>query len=120
VVTNTDSDTIASSSTSTTNSSIDVVELGGGRGTNARGILNHLRRNHRDVYDRIDEYRIVDSSDTLLQLQRDVFSLSSSSVSSSSGGGGESGIDGMEDDEEGVGDKVRMVKMDMLDVAENR
>jgi len=91
------------------------VELGGGRGTNARGILNHLRRNHRDVYDRIDEYRIVDSSDTLLQLQRDVFS--SSSVSSS-GGSGES--DGMEDNEEGMGDKVRMVKMDMLDVAENR
>lgn len=91
------------------------MELGGGRGTNARGILNHLRRNHRDVYDRIDEYRIVDSSDTLLQLQRDVFS--SSSVSSS-GGSGES--DGMEDNEEGMGDKVRMVKMDMLDVAENR
>ncbi len=52
-------------------SKIHVVEIGGGRGTNAKCILDHLRENHSDVYDCLD-YTIMDASPTLLELQRKI------------------------------------------------
>lgn len=49
---------------------LDIVELGGGRGTNAVHILDHLRQAHPALYDRCT-YTILDASPTLLPLQRD-------------------------------------------------
>lgn len=50
-------------------SNLHIVELGGGRGTNANLILSHLRQNHKDIYNRVS-YTIFDSSPTLHELQR--------------------------------------------------
>lgn len=50
-------------------SEIDVVEMGGGRGTNAALLLSHLRETKPDIYDRIS-YTIIDSSPSLHNLQR--------------------------------------------------
>jgi len=75
------------------NEKIQVLELGGGRGTNAYHILKHLERAHPDVYERI-EYHIVDSSETLLHLQKNILSEAPKDVN--------------------------FVQMDMLDVAEDR
>ena len=49
-----------------------VVELGGGRGTNALCILDHLMDIHPDIYHRLESYTIVDASPTLLDLQRKI------------------------------------------------
>lgn len=48
---------------------LEVVEMGGGRGTNASLILSHLMATQPDIYERIS-YKILDSSPTLHQLQR--------------------------------------------------
>ena len=50
----------------------EVVELGGGRGSNALGILSHLQQVHPDVYERLLGYTIIDSSPSLHELQKEV------------------------------------------------
>jgi hypothetical protein len=75
------------------NSNIEIVELGGGRGTNASLILSYLQQNKPDVYDRLT-YTMVDSSPSLLALQQDTL------------GSGEHA------------DKVRFELKDLIDVAE--
>ena len=52
---------------------IRIVELGGGHGTNAKHILQHLSSSSNDSTI-IDSYTIVDSSPTLQQHQRQVLS----------------------------------------------
>jgi SAM-dependent MidA family methyltransferase len=52
------------------NADINIVELGGGRGTNAQLVLSHLQATYPDFYDRITSYTIVDSSPTLHELQK--------------------------------------------------
>ena len=74
---------------------IEVVELGGGRGTNAKCILDHLQDNHNELYRNI-KYTIMDSSPTLLELQRDVL------------------LSGENNHES----KVNLEKVDVLDIAE--
>lgn len=49
--------------------SLSLIELGGGRGTNALCILDFLLQKYPQLYDRT-EYTILDSSPTLLTLQR--------------------------------------------------
>mmetsp|Transcript_9346 Transcript_9346/g.13271 ORF Transcript_9346/g.13271 Transcript_9346/m.13271 type:complete len:486 (+) Transcript_9346:69-1526(+) len=93
------------------NNSVQVVELGGGRGTNALEILSYLKHTYPSIYERIDKYIIVDSSPTLLDLQRNILigeryendrnSISSSRTSL-------------------FRDKVSLVPMDLMDVAENK
>lgn len=50
-------------------SELEIFELGGGRGTNALLILDHLKETHPDVYSRLT-YTLVDSSPSLHQLQQ--------------------------------------------------
>ena len=50
---------------------IRIVELGGGHGTNAKHILQHLSSSNHTV---VDSYTIVDSSPTLQEHQRQVLS----------------------------------------------
>mmetsp|Transcript_18168 Transcript_18168/g.52495 ORF Transcript_18168/g.52495 Transcript_18168/m.52495 type:complete len:461 (-) Transcript_18168:28-1410(-) len=50
---------------------VDVVVLGGGRGTNASLVLAHLREAHPDVYDAV-QYTLIDSSPTLIDLQGEI------------------------------------------------
>jgi SAM-dependent MidA family methyltransferase len=52
----------------------EIVELGGGRGTNADGILTHLQQRHPEVYERLSSYTIVDSSPSLHELQQELLS----------------------------------------------
>lgn len=75
----------------------DIVELGGGRGTNANALLSHLSKRHREVYDRLRSYTIYDTSPTLHELQRKVLI-----------------------DESVHAEKVKLVNIDMMDVAEGR
>jgi len=49
--------------------SIDIVELGGGRATNASIILSHLQEAHPDVFAQIHSYTLMDASPSLLELQ---------------------------------------------------
>jgi SAM-dependent MidA family methyltransferase len=76
---------------------LHVVELGGGRGTNAAHILSHLREVHPAIYDHIN-YTIFDASPTLLELQKQVV-LQEHNHSE---------------------DKIQFVLQDMTDVAEGR
>ena len=50
---------------------LHVVELGGGRGTNAAHILSHLRDVHPSIYQNV-KYTIFDASPTLHELQKQV------------------------------------------------
>lgn len=54
---------------------IDIVELGGGRGTNARLVLDHLEKAYPDIYNQV-QYTIIDSSPTLIELQKKNLSAS--------------------------------------------
>lgn len=74
---------------------IEVVELGGGRGTNAKCILDHLQDNHNELYQNI-KYTIMDSSPTLLELQRDILLSGENNHKS----------------------KVNLEKLDVVDIAE--
>lgn len=74
----------------------EIVELGGGRGTNAMGILSHLQRGHPDVYRRLAGYTIIDSSPSLHQLQKEVLLKSEHSS------------------------KVNFLEKDLTDVAESK
>ena len=75
----------------------DIVELGGGRGTNAKAVLNHLNDSHPEIYDRLQSYTIYDTSPTLHELQRKVLI-----------------------DDSSHGDKVKLVNIDMMDIAEGK
>jgi hypothetical protein len=76
-------------------SPIEIVELGGGRGTNANLMLSYLQENKPDIYARLT-YTLVDSSPSLHQLQREALA------------GGEHA------------DKVRFELKDLMDVAEEK
>ena len=54
------------------NNEYEIVELGGGRGTNCRCILDHLQNQHPGIYEKVKSYTIMDSSPTLLKLMRSV------------------------------------------------
>jgi hypothetical protein len=73
----------------------EIVELGGGRGTNAELILSYLQEKKPDLYDRLT-YTIVDSSPSLHKLQRDLLD-----------GGNHAS-------------RVRYVLKDLMDVAEEK
>jgi Putative S-adenosyl-L-methionine-dependent methyltransferase len=49
----------------------DIVEVGGGRATNASIILTQLQQVHPHIYDRVNSYTMIDASPSLLDLQRD-------------------------------------------------
>eukprot|EP00980_Cylindrotheca_fusiformis_P014482 scaffold3875_cov123-Cylindrotheca_fusiformis.AAC.2 len=61
----------AASDASTT---VDIVELGGGRGTNANLILAYLRAMKPELYSKLT-YTLVDSSKSLHKLQRETLAL---------------------------------------------
>jgi SAM-dependent MidA family methyltransferase len=73
----------------------DIVELGGGRGTNAIALLDHLSEYHPDAYARLRCYTIFDTSPTLHELQKEVL------------------LDGSYHS-----DRVKLVNVDMTDIAE--
>ena len=50
--------------------SLDIVEMGGGRATNASIILSHLQKTYPDIYDRVNSYTMMDASPSLLELQQ--------------------------------------------------
>eukprot|EP00934_Nitzschia_sp_Nitz4_P001905 Nitzschia sp. Nitz4//scaffold174_size87051//20010//21237//NITZ4_005102-RA/size87051-augustus-gene-0.59-mRNA-1//1//CDS//3329538851//1905//frame0 len=50
-------------------SELHIVEVGGGRGTNARLILNYLEQQKPDIYEGLT-YTLVDSSPSLLEYQK--------------------------------------------------
>lgn len=54
------------------NSKLEIVELGGGRGTNAKHILSQIQATRPDIYNGLT-YTLVDSSPSLHQLQKEVF-----------------------------------------------
>lgn len=74
---------------------LHIVELGGGRGTNANLILSYLQMHQPDIYRGVT-YTLVDSSPSLHKLQRSVLL------------------------EAGHADRVRFQQTDLTDVAENR
>ena len=76
----------------------DIVELGGGRGTNANALLNHLSECHSHMYDRLHRYMIFDTSPTLHDLQQKLLIEGSSRHA----------------------DKVELVNIDMIDIAEGK
>lgn len=83
---------------------LHIVELGGGRGTNAIGILDHLRDSHPGVYNNLSSYTIMDASPTLIELQRSILL-------------GDDEVGGRRDKH---ADLIRLEQKDMLDVAEGR
>lgn len=72
-----------------------IVELGGGRGTNAKALLNHLQLHHNEVYDKLREYTIFDTSPSLHELQRENLKTNSDHA-----------------------DKINLVNVDMMEIAE--
>lgn len=80
----------------------DIVELGGGRGTNANVLLDYMRDTDIDMYERLDSYTIFDTSPTLHELQREVLI---------SGSNGEGRIHA---------DKIKLVNTDLMDIADGR
>jgi SAM-dependent MidA family methyltransferase len=72
----------------------EIVELGGGRGTNANWILSYLQENKPHVYSSLTSYTLVDSSPSLHETQMKRFA------------GGPHGT------------KVRFVLKDLVDVAQ--
>lgn len=74
----------------------EVVELGGGRGTNAIALLNHLADRYPKTYESLQCYTIFDTSKTLHEHQRDVLMRSRHA------------------------EKVKLVNTDMIDVAEGK
>lgn len=72
---------------------LEILEVGGGRGTNALLILNYLRKHYPHLYG-VCRYTILDSSPSLFMLQKQVFERSCHSQ------------------------KVSLVQLDLLQVAE--
>lgn len=88
---------------------IDIVEIGGGRGTNAKCILDHLQHKHSDIYNCDINYTIMDASSTLLELQRNILFNNTNVEGIKSGGS------------QGHHDRILHLKeLDMLDVAEKK
>jgi hypothetical protein len=83
----------------TNDETFEIVELGGGRGTNANTILNYMKDKNQDMYERLDRYYIFDSSPTLHELQREVLI---------------SGENGPRTHAE----KIKLVNVDLMDIAE--
>lgn len=79
---------------------IHIVEIGGGRGTNALCILDHLEREFPDIYRRC-RYTMMDASPTLLQLQKKIIMNGNNNIS-------------------GHDQIVDFRHIDMMDVAEGR
>ena len=52
---------------------LEIIELGGGRGTNANWILSYLREEKPHVYDSLTSYTLVDSSPSLHKAQIERF-----------------------------------------------
>jgi hypothetical protein len=50
-----------------------IVELGGGRGTNAKIVLETLKREHPAIFDKV-QYTLIDSSTSLIELQQETLS----------------------------------------------
>lgn len=79
--------------TAADNDKIEIIELGGGRGSNCELILTHLKKSQPQFYDRVS-YTIVDASPSLQDLQQQIL---------------------------GCGDhanKVKFLRRDLLDVSE--
>jgi len=76
----------------------EIVEFGGGRGTNAKAILDHLSKCHPSVYKRLRRYTIFDTSPTLHELQKEVIL--------------------MDKDQPSHAEKVELVNLDLMHVAE--
>ena len=75
---------------------LEIIEVGGGRGTNANLILDYLKTQKPDLYSNLTSYTLVDSSLTLHRLQKERLGNSDHA------------------------DKVRFERKDLLDVAEKR
>ena len=52
----------------------EIVECGGGRGTNAVSILDYLHDVHFEAYEALQRYTIIDTSPTLHEMQREALS----------------------------------------------
>jgi SAM-dependent MidA family methyltransferase len=74
----------------------DIVEIGGGRATNATIILSQLQGKYPDIYAKINSYTMIDASRSLLELQEQTMRSGDHL------------------------DKMRFELKDMIDVAENR
>jgi hypothetical protein len=84
---------------------IEIVEIGGGRGTNALSILDHLQKNHSNIYDKLESYTILDSSPSLYGLMEDVL------------------VNGSIDNQSNTNrhaHKINLKRVDMIDVAEKK
>jgi hypothetical protein len=57
----------------TTTTPFEIVELGGGRGTNAKWILSYLKEHKPHVYSSLTSYTLVDSSPSLHKTQMERF-----------------------------------------------
>jgi Putative S-adenosyl-L-methionine-dependent methyltransferase len=58
-----------------TSMNVEIVELGGGRGTNAMNILDYIHATvPDDIYPNITSYTVIDYSKPLLDHQREIFS----------------------------------------------
>ena len=77
---------------------LEVVELGGGRATNAAALLDRLRDRHAAAYDGLRCYSLLDASPTLHALQGEVLRADGAAHA----------------------DKVALVHVDMTDVAEGK
>lgn len=51
----------------------EIMELGGGRGTNAGWVLSYLKEHRPRAYSSLESYTLVDSSPSLHQAQKDRF-----------------------------------------------
>lgn len=80
---------------------LEIVELGGGRGTNCLCILDHLQNKYPEVYVNLESYTIMDSSPTLLNLMKNVL------------------IKNPENSQRHR-DKVSLKEVDMMDISEGR
>jgi Putative S-adenosyl-L-methionine-dependent methyltransferase len=64
----------ATISSGTVPKNIEIIELGGGRGTNAIDILDYIHQHYYEmIYQHITSYTILDSSKPLLQYQNENF-----------------------------------------------
>jgi SAM-dependent MidA family methyltransferase len=81
---------------SSSNNLVEIVELGGGRGTNACFILDYLQKTMPDLYERAT-YTIIDNSAPLLELQKETISQHGNHMA-----------------------KVNQRQLDLMDVAEKR
>jgi Putative S-adenosyl-L-methionine-dependent methyltransferase len=75
--------------------SLEIFELGGGRGTNAKHIMSYLRDKRPEIYNSLT-YTLVDSSPSLHRLQKDIFADSEHA------------------------DRVGFLRLDLMDVAEQK